>query len=470
MKEDLIAAKEFAKSLSNYENITLEYKPVAVGKYYHDLMNAIFKSDIVIFFWSTNSLKSIAFSNIANKVIDIEKPCLSFFNEVTEENFPEKNFIFKYIPEFSHENKLTDQIEIADQSNLRQLKNFFEEISSGKAVMAYCTNVSSYKTDGHFEETEFVKLRRVIEKSISEDNIKRLLEDRLKRLLTERSFKSLRTMSKTDVVNFAIFAPRQITKGSRFAMDIWAYLEDQYDTVLKKAEEIKRQKLIGRQDSVAIKRESVLTIRLELDTLNAKTQFSHIYWGGKPASTTFLFEIPKNAKIGDHYGTAKIYNQGICLANIIFSVNVSDSITDSIYQERTERINKYKSAFASYSSKDGSEVYSRVHGMTKIAPDLKFFLSRLSLKSKEMWEEALIEHVPTKDVFFLFWSRNAKQSAWVENEWRLALKERDLSYIDPVPLESPKLAAPPPELSALHFDDIWVALKHENDYIDTYPG
>jgi hypothetical protein len=272
-----------------------------------------------------------------------------------------------------------------------------------------------------------------------------------------------------DVVNFTVFAPNEIQIGSSFVIDIWAYLEDQYDTVLKKAEEFKRDKIVGRQDSVAIKRKSVLTVRLEMDTLNVKTKLNQIYWDGKPASASFIVEVPSYANLGDHFGTAKIYFQGICITDIIMAIDVVETETDFYYQDTKAKVNKFKTAFASYSSKDGLEVYSRVHGMTKIAPDLDIFLSRLSLKSKEKWEEALLEHVPNKDVFYLFWSRNAIRSKWVDKEWRMALKERDLSYIDPVPLESPRLATPPPELSSLHFDDVWVALKHENDYINTYP-
>ena len=148
-----------------------------------------------------------------------------------------------------------------------------------------------------------------------------------------------------------------------------------------------------------------------MDTLNVKTKFNQIYWNGKPASSSFIVEVPAYANLGDHFGSAKIYYHGICITDIIIAINVVDTETDFHYQDTKTKVNKYKTAFASYSSKDGSEVYSRVHGMTKIAPDLKVFLARLSLKSKEKWEEALKEHVPNKDVFYLFWSRNAARQS-----------------------------------------------------------
>ena len=59
-------------------------------------------------------------------------------------------------------------------------------------------------------------------------------------------------------------------------------------------------------------------------------------------------------------------------------------------------------------------------------------------------------------MFYLFWSKAASDSEWVEKEWRTALRFRGIDYIDPVPLISPKDVPPPEELGdELHFND-WV--------------
>ena len=65
--------------------------------------------------------------------------------------------------------------------------------------------------------------------------------------------------------------------------------------------------------------------------------------------------------------------------------------------------------------------------------------------------------MPSKDVFYLFWSQAAAASTWVAREWSLALKRRGLGYIDPVPLQDPRDAPPPDALSGLHFNDAYVA-------------
>ena len=61
--------------------------------------------------------------------------------------------------------------------------------------------------------------------------------------------------------------------------------------------------------------------------------------------------------------------------------------------------------------------------------------------------------ISRRDVFYLFWSTNASKSKEVDKEWRLALELRGPDYIDPVPLESPKLVPPPAELAHKHFND-----------------
>jgi hypothetical protein len=114
-----------------------------------------------------------------------------------------------------------------------------------------------------------------------------------------------------------------------------------------------------------------------------------------------------------------------------------------------------KTAFASYATGERREVLARLQGIKKILPNVEVFLDVFSLRSGDNWREKLEEHVPTKDVFYLFWSQNAAKSEWVEKEWRLALNKRGLDYIDPVPLESTHLAPPPAELAELHFNDAY---------------
>lgn len=49
--------------------------------------------------------------------------------------------------------------------------------------------------------------------------------------------------------------------------------------------------------------------------------------------------------------------------------------------------------------------------------------------------------------------------SWVEREWRIALRTGKPNFIDPVPLQTPDEAPPPPELASLHFNDWMLAFQ-----------
>ena len=64
-------------------------------------------------------------------------------------------------------------------------------------------------------------------------------------------------------------------------------------------------------------------------------------------------------------------------------------------------------------------------------------------------------------MYFIFSGhRQQKKSEWVRKEWEYALSNRGIDFINPIPLESPETAPPPPELSqTLHFGDWTLAYK-----------
>ena len=94
-----------------------------------------------------------------------------------------------------------------------------------------------------------------------------------------------------------------------------------------------------------------------------------------------------------------------------------------------------------------------MQGLRKAAPDLDVFLDRMSLRPGVDWERELMRQIESRDVMYLFWSEAARQSEWVEREWRYALEKRGLEFIDPFPLEDVSAVPPPPELARLHFSD-----------------
>jgi hypothetical protein len=73
-----------------------------------------------------------------------------------------------------------------------------------------------------------------------------------------------------------------------------------------------------------------------------------------------------------------------------------------------------------------------------------------SLRSGEKWNSALLRMIMDADIFQLYWSNNARESKYVEQEWRYALSLRRENFIRPVCWERP-VPTPPEELGDIHF-------------------
>jgi hypothetical protein len=144
-----------------------------------------------------------------------------------------------------------------------------------------------------------------------------------------------------------------------------------------------------------------------------------------------------------------------------FVLEVGNAIS-GLQRART-RERRIRHGFASYASDDRDEVLGRVQGMLKIAPTLDIFLDVLSPRSGEQWSARLQEEISRCDIFYLFWSTAASRSRHVDHEWRWALHERGLEFIDPVPLQSPDVVPPPAELATLHFNDWTLAFKRSRE-------
>jgi hypothetical protein len=184
-----------------------------------------------------------------------------------------------------------------------------------------------------------------------------------------------------------------------------------------------------------------------------------LVWNGQIAHAQFQATAPCRLWSQSEVGSAGIYVAGLEIARIHFVIEVGRRSAQA--NAIPCRIERYRSAFASYSSKDRNEVLARIQGLQKAMPSLDVFYDHLKLRSGQNWQTELLKVIPTHDVFYLFWSANARNSEWVDKEWRCALKTRGLEFIDPIPLCTPQQAPPPKELAGKHFGD-WVLAFMQN--------
>ena len=107
------------------------------------------------------------------------------------------------------------------------------------------------------------------------------------------------------------------------------------------------------------------------------------------------------------------------------------------------------SAYAAYVQPDRDEVLACVQAMQRVAPGLQVFLDAAPLRSQPQWRSHIDAEVGRRERLYLFWSRAAAESPWIDYEWRLTLRNRGPGVIDLVLLEPPRLAPLPAELSDL---------------------
>jgi hypothetical protein len=107
--------------------------------------------------------------------------------------------------------------------------------------------------------------------------------------------------------------------------------------------------------------------------------------------------------------------------------------------------------FVSYSHKDERIVDSLERAYQLVRID--YLRDVRLLRSGDQWNPAILRAIEQADRFQLCWSQAAKESPFVEQEWRRALKVRtakDPQFICPFYWTKP-MSAPPAELSDLHF-------------------
>lgn len=204
---------------------------------------------------------------------------------------------------------------------------------------------------------------------------------------------------------------------------------------------------------VRVERGTTMAVRVRIDDLTVKDREGTVYWDGDMGNAQFAVSVPANTAEGAKHGLASIRIDGLEIARVRFMILVSKH-TGAV-EEVSQRQERHRSAFASYASEDRDTVINCIHGMQKANPFLDIRMDVLSLRSGQYWADELLRMIPQCDVFYLFWSRHAAKSEWVEKEWRCALSTRGLDFIDPFPLESPDVVPPPSELSRKQFND-WV--------------
>lgn len=252
-----------------------------------------------------------------------------------------------------------------------------------------------------------------------------------------------------DKVQFSAIAPKTFVKGDYSVIEIIMY-EEAFRHVVQEA-------IINADDPVketksgimAAERDARITVMLSSPDIDIEDNTEIQTWKGGYLNFSFAVETPEQYKKKKILFVASVYINDIIATRLKFVAKCKTLVEQKIEVTREDVL----SAFISYASQDRNRVAMIIQGMKKARPDMDIFFDVDSLRSGDDWEKALYREIDQRDVLYLCWSHYAKESKWVDAEWRFALDRKGVDCIEPIPIEPPSLCPPPHELQKKHFND-----------------
>lgn len=260
----------------------------------------------------------------------------------------------------------------------------------------------------------------------------------------------------SEPVLFGVAAPRAAAPGSSFTARFAAYI-----AAARSVAQEHLEKLGEKDDRVVMDippdREprwrvgAPVTIRLTGEHVTIMPGERNFEWNGRENLASFAVQVNADAPNVTLQLCFHVFLGPIQIAFIPLGVAISARADDA--QTPRLEVRAPSSVFASYSSKDAEPVTRSLSTLTRWAPTLDIFQDCLDLKTNDAFKPQLAKEIAARDVFLLFWSRNASASKWVLWEFQTAQVKPGLNAILPMPLEDPAIAPPPPGFEDKHLRD-----------------
>lgn len=193
-----------------------------------------------------------------------------------------------------------------------------------------------------------------------------------------------------------------------------------------------------------------VNVRLSSSHIEVSNPNQEFRWNGAWHILRFDAKIAREVQSGTVVLHFDVAAEGLPLVSLRPEIRVRPSPPGPDVSQQFVNRAAPRSAFASYARGDRRDVLGRVRSL-QIFTGIDVFLDCLSIRPGEQWKPKLKQEISAREIFWLFWSREARKSEWVEWEWRTALREKSIEGIQPHPLEPADVAPPPHELSSLQF-------------------
>lgn len=199
-------------------------------------------------------------------------------------------------------------------------------------------------------------------------------------------------------------------------------------------------------------------VRAYGEDLIVDPQVDEFCWQGEKHILDYRVNVSEKATGGRDL-KFDVYIEDFRIARVWLPLEIGQDATGKPY---TQTISSPRTAFASYASEDRPRVLDRVAAL-EIHCGLQVFLDCVSMRPNARWRELLPEMVLESDQLLLFWSKAARDSEWVDREWRLAFGRTGIEGIEIHPLAPYDEAKLPQELADLAHgaDPLMVIRAHE---------
>lgn len=260
-------------------------------------------------------------------------------------------------------------------------------------------------------------------------------------------------------VQLGASAPRQAKPGGEFTARFVAYekeLEQEVRQLLAKLAP-SAETVLGIQEC-RWKRDTRVTVRLSGRGLTVDPPEQDLIWQGGRSILDFDVTVADEAEEAATTLKFDVAIEGIIVARLRLELEITARPKKK--GQATASGEPARTAFASYSSKDRLRVLDRVDAI-KISAGIDVFQDCLDLNPGEEWKPRLDNEIRQRDLFLLFWSKDASESKWVGWELETALKEKGEQALQLHPLD-PGIK-PPPGLEKLNIGSnaMWVRKGYE---------
>ena len=213
-------------------------------------------------------------------------------------------------------------------------------------------------------------------------------------------------------------------------------------------------KVVSQFPVVSLSREALVDVTADVPGLIFDSPKASMRLWSDEQSVEFRFKPAADAVGQVCGGRVYFWLQGVILADVSIGIFVANNEVPEIFRATLAEASAkpYRRVFPSYSHED-AQVVNRLEMYAAAFGD-EYMRDVNELRAGQSWSKEIHALIKRADVFQLFWSAKAASSAFVEDEWRHALKERDIRpdpfFVRPVYwTEQP--APIPEELKHLHF-------------------